>query len=78
MWGFDTINYELCRFSVKVQSLQSNEAVVFKWDFGDVDQLSIDALRPLDSVCRSSPQAIFCARLYGKKIARNLIGQIAD
>lgn len=54
-------------FSVKVQSILSNEVVVIlKWDSGDIDQLSIDALRPLPSCYREIRQMVLPARLHGK------------
>ncbi|XP_031634675.1 uncharacterized protein LOC116347979 isoform X2 [Contarinia nasturtii] len=52
---------------VKVQSILSNSVIVLKWDSGDIDQLTIDALRPLPSAYRKIPQMGFPARLHGIK-----------
>lgn len=55
--------------SVKVQAFPRSETVsVEKWDSGDVDHLSIDALRPMRTIYRDVHQMVFCARLHGKQI----------
>lgn len=56
-------------FRVKVQSIVSIDVIaVLKWDQGEMDQVSIEALRPLTPSYRRLPQMIFPARLHGKKL----------
>lgn len=54
--------------SVKVQAFPRDGMVaVEKWDFGDIDHLSYDALRPLSDTYLNVHQMVFCASLHGKQ-----------
>lgn len=60
-WHFCSLN------SVKIQAFPTNETVsVEKWDCGEIEHLSLDALRPLSKTYRKLYQMVFCARLHGK------------
>lgn len=66
--------YFLYSTSVKVQAFPTDETVaVQKYDFGDIDHLSIDALHPLSESYRKPHQMVFCARLHGNTISANVI-----
>lgn len=53
--------------SVKIQAIRTNQSVVVqKWDNGDIADLSIDALRPLNETFLKHHQMVFCASLHGK------------
>lgn len=52
---------------MKVQAFPTIQTVaVEKWDFGGIDHLSLDALRPLSETYLNVHQMVFCARLHGK------------
>lgn len=55
--------------SVNVQAFPTNETVtVQSWDYGDIDHLSINALRSLRGTYRKLHQMIFCACLHGNTL----------
>lgn len=57
----------LC-FRVKIQNILPAEMVcVYKCDFGDINFLNTDALRPLGSEFRKIPQLAIPAKMHGKK-----------
>lgn len=61
MNGFFTV---FCR--VKIQNvLPADTVAVYKCDFGDINFLNIDALRPLSSEFRQIPQLAIPSKLHG-------------
>lgn len=53
-------------YRVKVENiLPADTVVVYKYDFGDISFLTLDALRPLPSEFRQIPQLAIPAKLHG-------------